>query len=120
MKTLVLLFGFVLSLIVVGCGTTSKDTFYWGNYSTTLYDYKKNPDEKTLEAHKKELVSVMENSEKKKKIVPPGVNAEYGYLLLKEGQENEGFEYLAKEIELYPESTVFISRIKNEYNKGEK
>lgn len=60
----------------------------------------------------------MENSGKKNKIVPPGVNAEYGYLLLKEGQENEGFEYLAKEIELYPESIVFISRIKDEYNKG--
>jgi hypothetical protein len=115
-----LLVAFFLSLIVAGCGTTSKDTFYWGNYSTTLYDYKKNPDEKTLEAHKKELVSVMEISEKKNKIVPPGVNAEYGYLLLKEGQENEGFAYLAKEIELYPESTVFITRIKDEYAKVKK
>ena len=59
-------------------------------------------------------------SEKKNKIVPPGVNAEYGYLLLKEGQENEGFAYLAKEIELYPESTVFITRIKDEYAKVKK
>jgi hypothetical protein len=115
-----LLLSFGLSLIVIGCGTTSKDTFYWGNYSTTLYDFKKNPDEKTLEAHKKELVSVMEISEKKNKIVPPGVNAEYGYLLLKEGQETEGFAYLAKEIDIYPESTVFISRIKDEYNKVKK
>jgi hypothetical protein len=115
-----LLLSFILSLIFVGCGATSKDSFYWGNYSTTLYDYKKNPDEKTLEAHKKELVSVMEMSEKKNKMVPPGVNAEYGYLLLKEGQESEGLTYLAKEIELYPESTVFISRIKDEYNKVKK
>jgi len=116
----ILLLSFVLPLFVVGCGTTSKDNFYWGNYSTTLYDYKKNPDQETLDAHKKELLSVMEISAEKNKITPPGVNAEYGFLLLKEGKQAEGFEYLAKEIELYPESAVFISRIKDEYNKGTK
>lgn len=115
-----LLLSFVLPLILVGCGTSSNGSFYWGNYSSTLYDYKKNPDDKTLEAHKKELLSVIEISAKKNKVVPPGVNAEYGYILLKNGQENEGFEYLAKEIELYPESSVFITRIKDEYNKGKK
>lgn len=118
MKCIILL-SFLLSMLIVSCGTTSKDTFYWGNYSSTLYDYKKNPDDKTLEAHKKELLSVIEKSVQYKKIVPPGVYAEYGYLLLKEGSENEGFEYLAKEIELYPESTVFINRIKDNYY-GEK
>ena len=118
MKALVLLFGFVLSLILVGCGTTSKDTFYWGDYSITLYDYKKNPDEVTHEAHKKELTSILENSANKK--VPPGLNAEYGYILLKEGLETEGLKYLDKEMELYPESTTFITRIKEQYNEGKK
>jgi hypothetical protein len=109
-----------LSLIVVGCGTISKDTFYWGNYSTTLYDFKKNPGEETLDAHKKALLSIMEYSAKNNKAVPPGLNAEYGYILLKEGSEEEGLKYLDKEIELYPESTTFMTRIKNEYYKGNK
>ena len=120
MKTLILLIGFILSIIIVGCGTTSKDTFYWGDYSTTLYEYKKNPGEETFEAHKKELMSLMEYSTENNKTVPPGLNAEYGYILLKEGFEDEGLEYLSKEIELYPESAPFINRIKNEYNKGVK
>jgi len=120
LKTVILLFAFVLSLIIVGCGTTSKDTFYWGNYSTTLYDYKKNPGEETYEAHKKELLSLMEISAQKNKAVPPGLNAEYGYILLKEGLGDEGLQYLSKEIELYPESATFINRIKDEYNKGTK
>ena len=107
----ILLLSFLLPLIIIGCGTSSKDAFYWGKYSNTLYDYKKNPDEKTLEAHKTQLLSIMETATKKKKIIPPGVNAEYGYIMLKEGQENEGFEYLAKEVELYPESSTFINRI---------
>lgn len=120
MKTIVLLLAFGLSLIIVGCATTSNDTFYWGDYSTTLYDFKKNPGEETLEAHKKALLSVMEVSARKNKAVPPGINAEYGYILLKAGSEEEGFNYLDKEIELYPESATFINRIKNEYNKGGK
>jgi hypothetical protein len=44
--------------------------------------------------------------------VPPGVNAEYGYLLLKEDNEVEGMEFLDKEMGLYPESVIFIQRIK--------
>ena len=115
-----LIFIFLVSFLVLyGCGTTSKDTFYWGNYSLTLYDYKKNPDEKTLEAHKKEILSVIEYADKWERKVPPGVYAEYGYLLLKEGNETEGMEYLDKEVTLYPESSVFIERIKNNYT-GEK
>jgi hypothetical protein len=118
MKTTI--FIFLLSiLILAGCGTTSKDTFYWGNYSATLYDYKKNPDEKTLEAHKKEILSLIEYADKWERKVPPGVYAEYGYLLLKEGNETEGMEYLDKEVTLYPESAVFIEKIKNNYT-GEK
>ena len=111
---------FLFSLIFVGCATTARDTFYWGNYSLTLYDYKKNPDEITLENHKKEIISVIEISEKKNKMVPPGLFAGYGYLLLKEGNEDEGFLYFNKEIELYPESAIFITKIKEEYSKGDK
>jgi hypothetical protein len=117
-KNLLLITG--LLFILVGCGSTSKEPFYWGKYSTTLYDYKKNPGQEKLDAHKKELLSIMETSAKKNKLVPPGVNAEYGYILLQEGNEQEGLEYLSKEVELYPESEVFITRLKDEYKKGKK
>lgn len=112
-KYLVVLF----CVIMVGCGST-KDAFYWGNYSSTLYQYKKNPDEKTLENHKKEIVKIIEYAAKKNKNVPPGVFAEYGYILIKEGKQKEGLEYLEKEIQLYPESKVLISKIKTEIERG--
>lgn len=107
------------SLIVIGCASPSK-TFYWGNYSSTLYDFKKGPDEKTLTEHRKQLLLIIETSEKKKSKVPPGVYAEYGYFFLKEGKEADGMSYLDKEIETYPESGVFIKRIKDEYARGKK
>lgn len=111
------LFIIIISIAVVGC-SSSKNTFYWGNYSATLYDLKKTPDEKTLENHKKEIIHIIEYSKKREKPVPPGIYAEYGYILIKEGQKQEGIEYLNKEIELYPESEILISRIKSEIERG--
>jgi hypothetical protein len=118
MKTIIIIL-FTTLIVSTGCSTVSKDIFYWGDYSLTLYDYKKNPDEKTLEAHKKEILTIIEYADKKKLKVPPGVFVEYGYMLLKEGDETQGIDYLNKEIDLYPESTVFIEQIKNLYSGGE-
>lgn len=106
--------------LLIGCAPSGPKTFYWGEYSSTLYDLKKAPDEKTLAAHEKQLLLIIEESDKKKMKVPPGVFAEYGYILLKEGKEAEGMEYLDKETNLYSESIIFIQRIKAEYARGKK
>jgi len=102
--------------IAPGCAPTAT-TFYWGDYSSTLYDLKKNPGDKTLDAHTKQLLLIIAESGKRNKPVPPGVYAEYGYILLKGGKEADGMEYLDKEAALYPESVVFVQRIKSEYSR---
>ncbi len=56
---LLLLFG-----LFTGCQTPGG-MYYWGNYSSTLYEFKLNPDEKTFEKHKLELSSIIEVCEKK-------------------------------------------------------
>lgn len=110
---LILLLGFL-----IGCAP--EPIFYWGNYSETLYRYKKSPDQKTLEEHKKSLADIFDESARRHKQVPPGVSAEYGYLLLKDGKEAEGLPYLDKEQALYPESSIFIQRLKDEAQRGKK
>ena len=50
-------------------------------------------------------------------VVPPGVNAEYGYLLVKAGKKEEGLTLLKEEARLYPESEKFISRIIKQLQK---
>jgi hypothetical protein len=104
---------------LLGCQPPSAP-FFWGEYSHTLYDYKKNPSDTTLSVHKTALLDIMKKAPEKKKLIPPGVYAEYGYILLKEGREAEGMEYLAKEEQAFPESVVFIKRIKDEYSRGKK
>lgn len=114
-RTLVLALGVCIFL-----GCQPQGIFYWDDYSETLYALKKSPDEKTLKAHKEMLVKIITGAGSKKLKVPPGVHAEYGYLLLKEGKEAEGMEYLDKELTMYPESRVFVVRLKDEYARGKK
>jgi hypothetical protein len=110
---------FVLFAGLLASCATNKNLFYWGDYSETLYAFKKNPDDRTLAAHKVTLLNIIAESPKQKRPVPPGVYAEYGYLLLKEGKETEGLDYLSKEETQYPESKLFVQRLKQEY-QGEK
>ncbi|MDP1675412.1 MAG: DUF4810 domain-containing protein [Bacteroidota bacterium] len=107
----------IIVLQFIGCAPETQ--FYWGNYSKTLYAYKKSPDDKTLAVHKNSLNDIITVSTKKHATVPPGVYAELGYILLKENKEKESFECFDKEIKLYPESIEFIGKLKAEFHSGE-
>ena len=95
---------------IVGCA--QERLYYWGNYSQTLYKYKKLPKEENLEAHKACLVQIIEESNKRNKRTPPGVCCEYGYILLREGKTQQALVYFEMEEKTYPESKVFIERLK--------
>jgi len=97
-------------LFILGCAT--ERLYYWGNYSQTLYKYKKSPKEETLAGHKACLVNIIEESNKRNKRIPPGVCCEYGYILLKEGKTDQALYYFEMEEKNYPESKVFIGRLR--------
>jgi hypothetical protein len=102
---------FLMISFIVGCAT-QEPLYYWGNYSQTLYKYKKLPKEDSLAAHKACLVNIIEESNKRNKKTPPGVCCEYGYILLKEGKTQQALYYFEMETKNYPESKVFIDRLK--------
>ena len=52
-----------------------------------------------------------------RKVVPPGLYAEYGYVLYMGGKKEEGLDFLKQEIKLYPESETYISRIIKQLEK---
>lgn len=98
------------TLSLASCNTTSS-LYSWHNYEDATYQYsKKATDElqaKVLEQYKK-LTEVQKGT---RGVVPPGMYAEYGFLLCKTGKKDEGLAFLRKEVALYPESEVYISRI---------
>jgi hypothetical protein len=103
-----------LFLFLVGCAT-QKPLYYWGDYSKSLYKYKKVPNEENLKTHKVVLVNIIEESNKMNLKVPPGVCCEYGYLLLKEGKKEEAIYYFDLEEKNYPESKQFLERFRTKF-----
>lgn len=107
----------LLVFVLGGCYQTSL--YYWGNYSNTLYKYKKAPSDETLQDHKKSIEKIINQTGSYKKPVPPGIYSEYGYYLLIEGQYLEAQQYLDMEIQTYPESEKFINALLNEIPENE-
>ena len=109
MKNLIMIFIF-LTLIASSC-TQKKTIFYWGDYSNTLYDYKKTPNDENLNKHIEAIQDIIDKSNEKNIKVPPGVYCEYGYILAKEGKKDEAIKYFELEGNTYPESAAFIKKM---------
>lgn len=102
---------FALAVFALASCTTTKSLYSWYDYENVTYEYsKKSTDElrvRVAEVYKK----MLENQKGSRGAVPPGLYAEYGYLLCKTGKTQEGLSFLKEEIKHYPESEPFISRI---------
>jgi hypothetical protein len=99
-----------LVIFIAGCATPNTG-YYWENYSGTLYNYKKNPDDKTMDKHMAMLQKIINKNESKGARVPPGIHAELGYLFAKKGEKALAAAQFQKEMTVYPESKNFIERI---------
>lgn len=103
-----------LSVLTFLTSCAPAKMYYWGNYDQATYQHNKKQTEET----KSDLFLVYEDMIKNKhkstrNVVPPGVYADYGYLLIQEGQIDKGKEMLEKELALYPESKKVVQYILN-------
>lgn len=97
-------------LIVISC-TTQKPLYNWGKYQETSYQYMKSNSEQDLEKLLAGYQYLIDNQKRGRQVVPPGIYADYGFLLVKQGKVAEGLKLMKMEIALYPESAVFVERI---------
>jgi len=98
-------------LLLTACASTPKSLYSWNNYQDQVYDYIKNETPESLEKLMKTYQQMIDQQKGLRKTVPPGICADYGFLLYKQGKKEEGIRLMEKEVALYPESAVFISRI---------
>lgn len=109
---------FLYLVVILGTSCSSPKALYsWDNYNTSAYNYMKTPTEESelsLIATYDEVISKQKGT---RGVVPPGIYAEKGYLLLKMDKIEEGLICLKKEVELYPESEKFLSRIIKQYEE---
>jgi hypothetical protein len=100
----------IISIFAISC-TTTKPLYNWKGYDDAVYAYTKTSDDKSVENLIKIYEKLIKNSGGSREVTPPGVCADYGYILIKKGETAKGKELLTKETVLYPESKVFIDRI---------
>lgn len=97
--------------------SSSQTLYSWHGYEEAFYQNSKLQTEKTAMTLDKEYAKMFKKQHGIRKTVPPGVNAERGFLLLKDGKIEEAKTFFETEISLYPESEVFISRILKQFEK---
>lgn len=101
-----LMFIGLTAALISGCA--SQPGYKWGQYEQSLYNYYANP-AKVAELSNS-LFNDIEEAERKQR-VPPGLYAEYGYLMLETGMPRKAAFYFNKEKSLWPESTHFMNTL---------
>lgn len=97
-----------LSVLCASCATR-KPLYHWGGYEDHLYAMYKNP-EKAKE-YQETLRLIIERCDEKGQRVAPGMRAEYGYCLYREGKLEEAIACFEKERETWPESVYLMNTL---------
>lgn len=92
--------------LLPGCATPAK--YQWGKYENSLYSHYKNPADQ--EQFAASLAATIAKGEETGS-VPPGIYAEYGYVLYSVGRNTEALSYFEKEKKTWPESTLLMDKM---------
>jgi hypothetical protein len=110
---------FTCALIVSACAPARQ--FYWGSYEESLYSRQQHAGAGGEAEAAAVLLATINEAQNANMKVGPGIHADYGYLLLKQGKADEAIAELQKEAALYPESKplmeTMVSRIQGRKEK---
>ena len=95
--------------LALGCAVpATRPGFDWGGYEDHLHRLMGNPG--GLEAYGASLRRTIERNPDGTR-VPPGIYAEYGYVLLLSGRKADAAEFFKKEKTRWPEATLIMDRM---------
>ena len=110
-----LIVGFI-AFLLSSC-STNENLYSWYNYDNITYEYNKKRTDNLQVKMLEEYEKIIQKQKGSRGAVPPGLYAEYGYMLYKSGKQKEGLGFMRHEIKLYPESEIYISRIIKQLEK---
>lgn len=109
----------ILSGIVASAPLAAETLYSWHGYQEKSYKYLKKNDASSYKNLVKCYESIISSQTLGRRTVPPGIYADYGWILIKNGEIEKGKAMLQKEMELYPESSTFITRILKRFENEE-
>ncbi len=97
-------------LLLLLCGCATPTLYEWGNYDEWLYENYENPkNDEELYVDLTALITAYESRPNPTtKPMAPGLYAEYGFLLMRRGENALAIEAYNKEKALWPESAQFM------------
>ncbi len=110
-------FSFLICWTFFSCSTSKTSLYSWYGLENNFYQYIKKQDDSSYEKLIESIDMILCEQKGIRNVAPPGVYAERGYILIKQGKIEDGLTYLKKEIEVYPESEVLISRIIKQFEE---
>ncbi len=97
--------GLVIGAGLAGCAPPAL--YQWGEYEDSLYRRYVKEDSAGAEAYLRETIVAAELTSR----VPPGVYADYGFLLYRHGDYAGAIEKFDQEKRAFPESAALMSRL---------
>lgn len=90
---------------IIGCAPTSL--YDWGHYEDSLYLRYTEHDFGQAESYLKGSLPATAHPSR----VPPGVYADYGFLLYRRGDYSGAIQYFEKEKQIFPESSALMTKL---------
>lgn len=86
----------------------SPDLYRWGRYEASVAAMYATSSGYDPAAEAARLIEQIEETQNRGRLVPPGVRAHVGFLLIEAGNGDRGVTYLQAEKVAFPESAVFV------------
>ena len=105
-RSIILAAALLTALGISACATSNR--FEFGSYDASLYVYSKKPEQITV--FERALAQAIARGKADGRLAP-GLQAELGYCYLKEGRKTEAVAEFKAEMDAFPESRAFLSKI---------
>jgi hypothetical protein len=104
-------------LLLTGCQTARRPLYYWGHYEGMIYASYSAPQKAPPE---RQIDLMLEDAEKAASLnlpLPPGFRAHLGYLYFQTGRYDRAQMEFEAEKQHFPEATVFMDRMLQQFSK---
>jgi len=97
-------------IILGGCAQQKKDLYYWGEeeYEQSLSAHFVDAEDEKAYAL---LSAIVANADSNNHRLAPGIRAEYGYWLYRQGKTSAAIESFEKEAKAFPESALLMNNL---------